>query len=80
MYKAFNTLLCPRYLLKCGENNEHEQTVDIFMQTMLSLIRCDAEDDRPICGQMIALNSDINLRYGQYLRVIELRRFRKQKM
>mgnify|MGYP003559179002 CR=1 FL=1 len=47
LYQAFNTLLCPRYLLKWGESNEHKQAVDKFMETMLSLIRCDAEDDRP---------------------------------
>jgi len=47
LYQAFNTLLCPRYLLKWGESNEHKQAVDKFMETMLSLIRCDAEDNRP---------------------------------
>ena len=47
LYQAFNTLLCPRYLLKLGEGNEHKQAVDKFMETMLSLIRCDAEDSRP---------------------------------
>ena len=44
LYQAFNTLLCPRYLLKCGED---KQEVDKFMETMLSIIRCDAMDDRP---------------------------------
>ena len=44
LYQAFNTLLCPRYLLKCGED---KQEVDKFMETMLSIIRCDAVDDRP---------------------------------
>ena len=47
LYQAFNTLLCPRYLLKRGKNSEYKQEVDRFMETMLSLIRCDAEDDRP---------------------------------
>ncbi len=47
LYQAFNTLLCPRYLLKWGESSEHKQATDKFMETMLSLIRCDAEDDRP---------------------------------
>ncbi|MBQ5793649.1 MAG: hypothetical protein IIW17_06490, partial [Clostridia bacterium] len=47
LYQAFNTLLCTRYLLKWGESNEHKQSVDKFMETMLSFIRCDAEDDRP---------------------------------
>lgn len=46
-YQAINTLLCPRYLLKWGEGNEHKQAVDKFMEALLSLIRCDAEDDRP---------------------------------
>ena len=47
LYQAFNKLLCPRYLLKWGESNEHKQAVDKFMETMLSIIRCDAVDDRP---------------------------------
>ena len=47
LYQAFNTLLCPRYLLKWGESIENKQAADNFMETMLSLIRCDAEDDRP---------------------------------
>lgn len=47
LYQAFNTLLCPRYLLKWGENKELKEAADKFMETMLSLIRCDAEDDRP---------------------------------
>ena len=47
LYHAFSTLLCPRYLIKWGESTEHKQAVDKFMENMLSLIRCDAEDDRP---------------------------------
>ncbi len=47
LYQAFSTLLCPRYLLKWGASSEHKQAVDKFMETVLSLIRCDAEDDRP---------------------------------
>ena len=47
LYQAFSTLLCPRYLLKWGESIEDKQAADNFMETMLSLIRCDAEDDRP---------------------------------
>lgn len=47
LYQAFNTLLCPRYLLKWGESNEYKAAADKFMETMLSLIRCDAVDDRP---------------------------------
>ena len=47
LYRALDTLLCPLYLLKWGESNEQKQAVDIFIETMLSLIRCDAEDSRP---------------------------------
>lgn len=47
LYSAFNDLLCPRYLLKWGENKEHKYTVCEFMISLLSLIRSDAEDDRP---------------------------------
>ena len=47
LYQAFNTLLCPRYLLKWDENKENKAAADRFMETMFSLIRCDAEDDRP---------------------------------
>ena len=47
LYQAFNTLLCPRYLLKWGESNERKAAADKFMENMLSLIRCDAVDDRP---------------------------------
>ena len=48
LYNAFSTLLSPhRYLLQLDENNEHRAAADKFMGTMLSLIRCDAVDDRP---------------------------------
>ena len=47
LYKAFETLLCPRYLLKWGENKEIKEATDQFMETILSLIRRDAKDDRP---------------------------------
>ena len=47
LYQAFNTLLCPRYLLGWGKGNERKQAADKFMETVLSFIRCDAEDDRP---------------------------------
>ena len=47
LYQAFNTLLCPRYLLKWGESSENNAEADQFMETILSLIRCDAKDDRP---------------------------------
>jgi len=45
--KAFEALLCPSYLLNWGESNENKAAADQFMETILSLIRCDAEDDRP---------------------------------
>ena len=47
LYQAFNTLLCPLYLLQWGENNELKAAADKFMETILSLIRCDAVDNRP---------------------------------
>ena len=47
LYTAFGALLCPSYLLKWGESNESKVIADQFMETMLSLIRCEAEDDRP---------------------------------
>lgn len=47
LYLAFNTLLCPRYLLKWGESQEFKEAADQFMESILSLIRCDAADDRP---------------------------------
>ncbi|HBV52511.1 MAG TPA: hypothetical protein DEF06_09485 [Clostridiales bacterium] len=47
LYQAFNTLLCPRYLLQWGENNELKAAADKFRETILSLIRCDAVDNRP---------------------------------
>ena len=47
LYQAFNTLLCPRYLLGWGESNERKQAADKFMETVLSFIRCDTENDRP---------------------------------
>lgn len=43
LYHAFNILLCPRYLLKLGEN---EAVADEFMESMLSFIRQDAVNDR----------------------------------
>ena len=45
LYEAFDTLLCPSYLLKWGESKENKAAADQFMETVLSLIRCDAEDD-----------------------------------
>ena len=47
LYLAFQALLCPRYLLKWGESPEGRAAADAFMETVLSLIRCDAVDDRP---------------------------------
>ena len=46
LYAAFDTLLCPSYLRKWGESKENKAAADQFMETVLSLIRCDAEDDR----------------------------------
>ena len=47
LYQAFSTLLCPSYLLKWDESKENKEAADKFMESMLSLIRCDAKDDRP---------------------------------
>ena len=47
LYQAFNMLLCPRYLLKLNASEENADAADRFMETMLSLIRCDAADERP---------------------------------
>ena len=46
LYHAFNILLCSRYLLNLGDSEENTDAAERFMQTMLSLIRCDAVDDR----------------------------------
>ena len=47
LYQAFSNLLCPRYLLKWDESDEFKASADKFMATTISLIRCDAVDDRP---------------------------------
>lgn len=47
LYQAVSNLLCPLYLLKWGESDEFKAAADKFMATTLSLIRCDAVDDRP---------------------------------
>ena len=47
LYKAFEGLLYPSNLLKWGESSENKAAADQFMETILSCIRCDAEDDRP---------------------------------
>ena len=47
LYHIFGRVLCPRYLLKCGEVTENHDEADEFMAEMLSLIRRDAADDRP---------------------------------
>ncbi|MBQ7320217.1 MAG: helix-turn-helix transcriptional regulator [Clostridia bacterium] len=47
LYQAFNTLLCPRYLLEWNQDQAYKDAVNEFMETMLCLIRRDAVDDRP---------------------------------
>ena len=47
LYQAFNILLCPRYLLGLNDSEENTDAADRFMETMLSLIRGDAADERP---------------------------------
>lgn len=47
LYRAFGDLLRPRYLSKWDEGKESRNAVDAFMETLLSLIRRDAVDDRP---------------------------------
>ena len=47
LYKAFEGLLYPSNLLKWGESSENKAAAYQFMETILSCIRCDAEDDRP---------------------------------
>lgn len=47
LYRAVSNLLCPRYLLKWDESDKFKAAADKFMATTLSLIRCDAVDDRP---------------------------------
>ena len=47
LYRAFGVLLCPRYFLKLDNSAEDREATDAFMENMLSLIRCDAVDDRP---------------------------------
>ncbi len=47
LYQAFNTLLCPRYLLRLGCDADEEMAADRFMKSMLAQIRHDAMDDGP---------------------------------
>ena len=49
LFQAFDNLLCPRYLysLKRDKDKERKVASDEFMENLLSLIRCDAVDDRP---------------------------------
>ena len=47
LYQAFGVLLCPRYFLKLDNSAEDREATDAFMENMLSLIRCDAVDERP---------------------------------
>ena len=47
LYSAFGDLLCPRYLAKWNEGKDGRNAADEFMETLLSIIRRDAVDDRP---------------------------------
>ncbi len=47
LFKAFDKLLFPRYLLKLGESINNSNYADDFRESFLSLIRRDAADDRP---------------------------------
>lgn len=47
LYKAFNDLLHPRNYIKWGEEKSENDSVDEFMENMLSFIRQDAVDERP---------------------------------
>lgn len=46
LFKAIDSLLCQRYLLKWGESQERRFAADKFTEDFLEIIRCDAEDDR----------------------------------
>ncbi len=47
LYQAFNKLLCPRYLLTEEADEEQKAATIRFMQSVLSMIRCNAVDERP---------------------------------
>jgi len=47
LYQAFNVLLSPRHFLKWKESKEQKAAANKFMEDILSLIRCDAVDERP---------------------------------
>ncbi len=47
LFEAFDKLLCSQYLLKLDEDKEGIIASDDFNETLLSLIRRDATDDRP---------------------------------
>ena len=47
LYDALRIILCPRYLINWQADDKSKDVADIFMESMLSLIRCDTEDDRP---------------------------------
>ena len=46
LFKAIDSLLCQRYLLKWGESQERQFVADEFSEDFLRILRCDAEDDR----------------------------------
>lgn len=47
LFRAFDNLLAPRYLLKWDEDKEVTIASDEFIDALLSLVRRDAVDDRP---------------------------------
>lgn len=47
LFRAFSVLLCPQYFSKWDESKEYKNAENEFMETLLSLIRRDAVDDRP---------------------------------
>lgn len=47
LYQAFDSLLCPRYLIKLCENKGGGIAADEFIESLLSLIRRDAVDEGP---------------------------------
>ena len=47
LYQAFERLLSSVYLLGLGSNKVHNDAADTFMESILSIIRSDAIDDRP---------------------------------
>ena len=47
LYDAFRKILCPHYLRNWEDCIEHKNSADEFMASILSVIRCGAEDERP---------------------------------